>query len=98
MDIDICGGGKMKLADGTLATLIDTSGNVLTSLQVSGNCWVEVEKATKAGIDPNNEPYFVSETSTTRVPAACDSSQVLKMQGVRICRNQSGNIIKCPPR
>lgn len=98
MDIEICDGESLTLEDGTLGTFADKNGNIVAVLVVSANCWSRGgAKGVSVALVPG-EQYSESETTVTRVPADCDPNQTLMSQGVKVCRNQSGQIVKCPPR
>lgn len=99
MDILICGNKTMRLEDGTLATLVDKSGQIIAVLAVSGDCWSEVAAAgVRMNFDPCAEAHIEYETTATEVPATDAATQLRKSQALRICRDKLGNIVKCPPR
>ncbi len=97
MEITICGGGTMTLEDDTLATFADKKGQIIAILTVSGDCWRN-DRDARATLDSDTEAHVEYETTVTFVPAACDIKEPSKAQATRICRDLSGNVIRCPPR
>ncbi len=99
MDIPICGGGKLTLEDGTLGSFADKNGNIVAILIVSGECWSDdVIRGKSVPLDPDKEAHVEFKTTTTTVPASCDPQQILVSKAAKVCRNQSGQVVTCPPR
>jgi len=91
-------GTTMNIPDGTTATFVDPDGNILLVGRVDGDQFRDLTKESGPSIDCEKERHTEVETVALAVPASASGAQSRSVQAVRICRNQFGNIVKCPPR
>lgn len=97
MEIQI-GGATKTVPDGTLAVFVDPSGKVLWVGLARGDVLQDAMEQPLGNIDTTKEPHTEVGLKVSNVQP---SAGTLAFQGVdelRVCRNQFGNVVKCPPR
>lgn len=90
-------GATLFIPDGTTATFVDPSGKILLVGRVDGDGFRDLTKEFGASIDCEKEGHTEVETIAMAVPSS-SGAQSRRIEAVRVCRNQFGNIVKCPPR
>lgn len=97
MQIQISGGTR-TVPDGTLAVYIDPSGKVLWVGLVTGDVLQDAMTQRLGNIDPTKDSHTEIELAVSSLQPAGETLQFQAVDSLRVCRNQSGNIVKCPPR
>lgn len=91
-------GTTTSILDGTLAIFVTTSGKVLLMGKVVGDHYEDLTAQTPGTFDPMKDEHSEVELTVANVPPSSGRLTVQDFSSVRICRNQSGNIVHCPPR
>lgn len=91
-------GKPMTIPDGTLAVFVDPSGKLLWVGLADGEIFRDAMTQPLGSIDPTKDSHSEIELKTMNIPP---SGSTLALQGIdalRVCRNQSGEVVRCPPR
>lgn len=97
MEIQI-GGIPKPLPEGTLAVFVDPAGKVLGVGLVRGGVLQDAMGQILGDIDVTKDPHTEVEFKTSNVPPSGETIRIQGIDALRVCRDMSGNVVRCPPR
>ena len=97
MDIRI-DGNTLSIPNGTLAIFVDPSGKAQWVGLVNGDVFQDAMTQPLGSIDTNREPHSEVELKVSNVQPSASTLTFQGAEELRVCRDMSGNVIRCPPR